>query len=70
MAFNAIFTLTETRGGWPVAAFEILLKSGFFVFTALVARRLVVRDRNAHSQLQVESRRADQLTARRTARPR
>lgn len=64
VAFNAAFTLSEARGNWSVAAFEILLKSGFFIFTALLAWRLVTKDRSAHSQLQSESRRADQLTTR------
>ncbi len=64
LSFNAVFTLSEFRGSWPVAAFEIFLKSGFFVFTALLARRLVDRDRSAHRRLQAESRRADHLTTR------
>lgn len=64
VSFNAVFTLSEARGNWAVAAFEILLKSGFFAFTALLASRLVARDRSAHTQLQAESRRADQLTTR------
>ena len=64
VAFNAVFTLSETQGNRAIAAFEIFLKSGFFVFTALLARRLVNRDRNAHSELLAESRRADRLTAR------
>lgn len=64
LAFNAVFTLSEARGNWSVAAFEILLKSGFFVFTALVASRLVAKDRSAHAQLRTESRRAEQLTTR------
>ena len=64
VAFNAAFTLSEARGGWSVAAFEILLKSGFFVFTALLAWRLVVKDRSVHAQLRSESRRAEQLTTR------
>ncbi|HEX4047804.1 MAG TPA: hypothetical protein VH309_08220, partial [Elusimicrobiota bacterium] len=64
VAFNAVFTVSELQWAWPVAAFEIFLKSGFFVFTALLASRLVARDRSAHSQLQAESRRAEQLTTR------
>ena len=64
VAFNAIFTFSEMEGSWTIGLFEVFLKSGFFLFTALVARRLVARDRNAHSQLQAESRRADQLTSR------
>ncbi|MFI5361055.1 MAG: sensor histidine kinase [Elusimicrobiota bacterium] len=64
VAFNAVFTLGESRGDWPIAAFEILLKSGFFVFTALLAWRLVSRDRSAHSQLEAESLRAEKLTTR------
>lgn len=64
VAFNAAFTLSEAQGNWSVAAFEILLKSGFFIFTALLAWRLVTKDRNTHTQLQSESRRADQLTTR------
>ncbi len=64
VAFNAVFTLRESGGVWSVAAFEILLKSGLFVFTALLAWRLVSKDRSARSQLQSESRRAEQLTTR------
>lgn len=64
VAFNAAFTLSEARGSWMIAAFEILLKSGFFVFTALLAWRLVVKDRTVHAQLRTESRRAEQLTHR------
>lgn len=64
VAFNAAFTLSETRWNWSVAAFEVLLKSGFFVFTALLAWRLVAKDRTLHDQLRSESRRADQLTTR------
>lgn len=64
VAFNAVFTLGEASGGWSVASFEIFLKSGFFVFTALLASRLVAKDRSVHAQLQSESRRADQLTTR------
>lgn len=64
VAFNAVFTVSEARGSWSITAFEILLKSGFFIFTALLAWRLVSRDRSAHVQLQAESRRADHLTTR------
>jgi len=64
VAFNAFFTLSETQGYWPVAAFEILLKSGFFIFTALLTWRLASRDRHTHAQLQAESRKAEQLTTR------
>jgi signal transduction histidine kinase len=64
VAFNAIFTLNESEWSSPVASFEIVLKSGFFIFTALLAWRLVARDRIAHTQLQAESSRADQLTTR------
>jgi len=64
VAFNAVFTLRESGGVWSLAAFEILLKSGLFVFTALLAWRLVSKDRSARSQLQSESRRAEQLTTR------
>ncbi len=64
VAFNAVFTLTEAQGNWSVTAFEILLKSGFFIFTALLAWRLVTKDRATHTQLRSESRRADQLTTR------
>ena len=64
VAFNAVFTLRESGGVWCVAAFEILLKSGLFVLTALLAWRLVSKDRSARSQLQSESRRAEQLTTR------
>lgn len=64
VAFNAAFTLSESRGSWTIAAFEILLKTGFFAFTALLAWRLVVKDRTVHDQLRSESRRAEQLTAR------
>jgi signal transduction histidine kinase len=64
VSFSAVFTLSETQGSWAVAAFEVLLKSGFFVFTALLASRLVARDRSAHAKLDAESRRADQLTTR------
>jgi signal transduction histidine kinase len=64
VAFNAIFTLNESQWNSPVAAFEIVLKSGFFIFTAMLAWRLVARDRIAHTQLQAESVRADQLTTR------
>jgi len=64
VAFNAAFTVSEARGNWSVAAFEILLKSGFFLSTALAASRLVAKDRSAHAQLRTESRRAEQLTTR------
>lgn len=64
VAFNAAFILSQTRGGWSIAAFEILLKSGFFTFTALLAWRLVAKDRNARAQLRSESQRAEQLTMR------
>jgi signal transduction histidine kinase len=64
VGFNAIFTLSENPGAWTIPAFEIFLKSGFFVSTALVARRLVTRDRNARAKLEAESHRADQLTER------
>lgn len=64
VAFNAAFTLSEARGSWTIAAFEILLKTGFFVFTALMAWRLVVKDRSVHAQLRSESRRAEKLTTR------
>lgn len=64
MAFNAVFTLRATGGDWRVAAFEILLKSGVFAFSALLAWRLISRDRSAHAQLEAASRRADQLTTR------
>lgn len=64
VAFNAGFTIREAGERASVAAFELLLKSGFFVFTALVAGRLVAKDRSAHAQLQAESRRAEQLTTR------
>lgn len=64
VAFNAVFTLRGSGGVWSVAAFEILLKSGLFVFTALLAWRLVSKDRSARSQLRSESRRAEQLTTR------
>lgn len=64
VAFNAVFTLRESQGNLSVAAFEILLKSGLFGFTALLAWRLVSKDRSARSQLQSESRRAEQLTTR------
>ncbi|MFI5345895.1 MAG: sensor histidine kinase [Elusimicrobiota bacterium] len=64
VAFNAVFVLSEARGSWTISAFEILLKSGFFVFTALIAWRLASRDRDAHARLHAESGRADQLTER------
>lgn len=64
VAFNAAFTLSEVRGSWTIAAFEILLKTGFFAFTALLTWRLVVKDRTVHAQLRSESRRAEQLTTR------
>lgn len=64
VAFNAAFTLSEAGGYWSITAFEILHKSGFFIFTALLAWRLVAKDRSAHAQLQSESRRADLLTTR------
>ena len=64
VAFNAVFTLNETQGNWPIAAFEIFLKSGFFIFTALLARRLVNKSQDEHSKLLAESRRADHLTTR------
>ncbi len=64
VALNAVFTLSETEESRSVAVFEILLKSGFFLFTALLTWRLASRDRDARSRLQVESHRADQLTAR------
>lgn len=64
VAFNAAFTLSEYRGNWTIAAFEILLKTGFFAFTALLTWRLVVKDRTVHAQLRSESRRAEQLTTR------
>lgn len=64
LSFNAAFTLVGTGENRSVAAFEILLKSGFFIFTALLAWRLVAKDRSSHMQLQSESRRADQLTTR------
>jgi signal transduction histidine kinase len=64
VAFNAAFTLREAQGSWSVAAFEILLKSGFFLFTALIASRLVAKDRRTHAELRAESRRAEHLTTR------
>ncbi|MCM2304194.1 MAG: HAMP domain-containing histidine kinase [Elusimicrobia bacterium] len=64
VAFNAVFTLRESHGNRSVAAFEILLKSGLFVFTALVASRLVAKDRRTYAELQSESRRAEHLTTR------
>ncbi len=64
VAFNTALTLDGTEGSWNVAAFAILLKGGFFVFTALLARHLVSRDRSAHAQLQAERGKADQLTTR------
>ncbi len=64
VALNAVFTLNETVESGSVMAFGILLKSGFFIFTALLTWRLASRDRDARSRLQAESRRADQLTTR------
>jgi len=64
VAFNAAFALSEARGSWSVASFEILLKSGFFIFTALLAWRLVSKDRSAHARLRSESLRAEQLETR------
>lgn len=64
VAFNAVFTLTETTQTLPVALFEVLLKSGFFVFTAVLAWRLASQERQARSDSQRASLRADELTAR------
>lgn len=64
VAFNASFTLKEAQGNWPLAAFDILLKSGLFVFTALLASRLVSRDRSTYVRLQAESLRAERLSTR------
>lgn len=64
LSFNAAFTFIGVDGNPSVASFEILLKSGFFIFTALLAWRLVAKDRSTHTQLQSESKRADQLTTR------
>lgn len=63
-AFNAVFTLTSTEESRTVAVFEVMLKTGAFVFTALAAWRLASRDRDARLRLQAESTRAEQLTAR------
>ncbi len=64
VALNAALILAESAVWGAIVAFEILLKSGFFLFTALVASRLVARDRRAQTRLAAASERAEQLTTR------
>ena len=64
VAFNTVFIVREMQGTWAVAVFEIALKSGLFLFTALLTSRLVSGERSAHARLQATSSRADRLATR------
>lgn len=64
VAFNSVFVLSESQGRLGTAVFEMLLKSGLFAFTSLLAWRLASRERDARSRLQDASQKAERLAER------
>lgn len=58
---NGAYTLLGREEPASVVAFELALKSGFFAITALVAWRLVSRERDSRRRLEAETGRADRL---------